>query len=118
MNRRDFLALRMTRHGRTLELSCQGLYMRCLEVKPCEVEAADAYEPWMGEPPTVWARPSADELLTRLREDLRDVQRLRVMESEWLESTSLGDRVRPLLAAFRAQGGQVEFRSGSEAIGE
>lgn len=53
--------------------------------------------------------PSVDDLLSRVEEDLRQVRRLQVMETEWLESTGLGERIAPLLASFRARGGQVEF---------
>lgn len=112
MNRRDFLSLKVTRQGRTLELSCQGLYMQSLDVQVCHAEAADAHEPWMGEPPTVWATPPADDLWERLEADLRGAQHLRVMESEWLESTSLGRRLLPLLDSFRDRGGRVEFVPG------
>ena len=86
--------------------------MRCLDAQAgadtvCD-DAAD-YEPWMGEPPAVWLKPSAEALLKRVEEDLRRVERLRVLESEWLASTDLGERLAPLLASFRARGGRVEL---------
>jgi hypothetical protein len=113
MNRRDFLSLRVSREVPTLELSCHHLYMRCLDALESSGGAAaseaSVHEPWMGEPPSVFALPTADDLLRQVEEDLRQVQRLRVLDSEWLESTELGARIAPVLASFRARGGQVEF---------
>ena len=119
MNRRDFLALRVTPQGKTLELSCHGLYMRSLDVQSLEAPAGSApdeqpahftvfdHEPWMGEPPVSFAVPTADDLLAQLSIELAAVQRLRLLEPEWLDSTDLGHRLTPLLAAFRARGGEV-----------
>ena len=113
MNRRDFLCLRTTPRGRTLELSCRGLYMRyldseCLAGAEPETSVFD-HEPWMGEPPAVFARPTATELLDQIENDLRDVDVLRVLDGEWLSSTELKERIEPVLASFRARGGLVEF---------
>jgi hypothetical protein len=112
MNRRDFLSFRVTRQGEVLELSCQRLYMQCLAADAATCAAIDEeqdYQPWMGEPPAVLAKASAESLIDQLAEDLRRVDRLRVLESEWLGSTALGDRLAPVLAAFRSRGGRVEL---------
>lgn len=112
MNRRDFLSLRVTRQGKVLELSCQRLYMQCLAAEAAAAVDRDAaidYQPWMGEPPAMLARPSPESLLGQIEEDLRGILRLRVLESEWLDSTPLGERLAPLLASFRSRGGRVEL---------
>jgi hypothetical protein len=111
MNRRDFLSLRMTRQGRVLELSCRGLFMQYLDADAGGSAARDAaldHEPWMGEPPAVLERPTAEVLLARVAEDLARVERLRLVDSEWLDSTALGPRLAPLLASFQSRGGRVE----------
>ena len=115
MNRRDFLRLRMTSSGRTLELSCRSLYMWCLDsespARQASGASSDDHQPWMGEPPAVFGQPSAENLLRQVEDDLRQVDVLRVLDGEWLTSTDLGDRIEPVLAAFRARGGRVEFAS-------
>jgi len=112
MNRRDFLSFRLTKQGKVLEISCRALYMRCLDARagvPIGRETVITdYEPWMGEPPAVLVRPSAEALLGQIEEDLQQVTRLRLLESEWLGSTGLGEQLAPLLAAFRSRGGRVE----------
>ena|SRR5713226_7061091 len=113
MNRRDFLCLRATPRGRTLDLSCRGLYMRYLdsEVLAASASAASAFdhEPWMGEPPTSFTPRTAEALLSQIEADLRDVDVLRVIDDEWLAATGLRERIEPVFAAFRARGGRVEF---------
>jgi hypothetical protein len=113
MNRRDFLFFRTTSTVRTLELSCRSLYMRHLDSElltraerhPSEL----GYEPWMGEPPTVFARGTGASLLRQVEDDLKNVDVLRVLEPEWLRLSGLGEQIEPLLAGFRARGGRVEF---------
>jgi len=113
MHRRDFLCLRTTPSGRTLELSCRRLYMHCLnpgshgQQEPAAAQDGDA--PGMGEPPTVFTRRSPDDLLRQVEDDLRDVRVLRVLDAEWLPSTGFEPRVTAMLASFRARGGKVEF---------
>ena len=112
MNRRDFLSFRLTKQGKVLELSCRTLYMRCLDAQAGASTGHDAvlvdYEPWMGEPPAMLVKPSAEALLGQIEADLQQVTRLRLLESEWLGSTGLGEQLAPLLAAFRSRGGRVE----------
>lgn len=112
MNRRDFLSLRVTREGKMLELSCHALYMRCLDTRTGESAVDRAtfdHEPWMGEPPASFTWPTTDDLLAQVSTDLEGVQRVRLLEPEWLASTDLGHRLTPILAAFRARGGEVMF---------
>ena len=113
MNRRDFLCLRATPRGRTLELSCRGLYMRCVDLEcfaRAEPEGSELdHEPWMGEPPTVFFKRTAEALLRQVEEDLCKVDILRVLDGEWLTPTGLQERMEPLLASFLARGGHIEF---------
>ena len=113
MNRRDFLRLRTTPTGRTLELSCRSLYMRYLDsesLAAAEPQGSEFdHEPWMGEPPTVFARRTAEALLRQVEADLLNVDVLRVMDGEWLAPTGLREQIEPVLASFRARGGRVEF---------
>lgn len=113
MNRRDFLFLRGTPSGRVLELSCRSLYMRHLDselLARSERQSSELdYEPGMGEPPTLFAGVADAALLRQVEDGLKHVDVVRVREGEWLASTWLGDRIEPLLAAFRARGGRVEF---------
>ena len=82
MNRRDFLFLRTTSTGRTLDLSCRTLYMRYVDS----------------------ALPS---VLRQIEDDLKNVDELHVLDAEWLAPTGLSDQIEPLVAAFQARGGRV-----------
>lgn len=107
VSRRDFLRLRHTERGRVAEVSCHALFMRCADASLDTPETA-AWEPWMGEPPLVVARPSVDELLASLERDLHDAQVLRLHEPQWLESMDGAATVREVIDRFVARGGVVE----------
>ena len=116
MNRRSFLLLRVEPQGpettpRTVELSCERLYMQCLDTQvtgaPGE-EPADSAEVsrWGGEPPAVFARRTRQQLFEDLDRELHDVDVLRVVDSQWLVGDLRRDFDR-LMDAFRARGGCV-----------
>ena len=112
MNRRDFLFLRRTPSGRVLELSCQALYMRTLAGDAPTTQSENTvfdHEPWMGEPPTDFQKPASDDWLRQIENQLRDVDVLKLFDDEWLTSTPISEQIEPLLAAFRARGGRVEY---------
>jgi hypothetical protein len=114
MNRRDFLSFKTVREPEpTFDLECHALYMRWMDAaRPSE--AADGgkdFDPMAGEPPNQHDIPSADDIIHRLEESLASVRRLRVLDGEWLQTSGLGDRVTPLLDAFRAKGGTIVFDS-------
>lgn len=88
MNRRDFLLLRTDRAGRSVELSCEQLYMRYVDSR---LDGTTA------------------ELFERLDRDLRMVDVLRVVESTWLAHEDLKQQLDPLLASLRARGVRVEL---------
>jgi hypothetical protein len=111
-SRRDFfLRLRSTEQGRALELSCRTLFMRCND--GTIAAAAEEYEPSMGEPPAVFERRTADDILTSLEGELQDVQVLRLLEPEWLEDIAGGDRLAEIIARFESRGGRVERQAES-----
>ena len=107
LSRRDFLRLRATERGRLLEVSCRTLFMRCADAT-IVLEDVVEWEPWMGEPPAVIHRRSADDLLEAFEQDLRDVRVLRLLDAEWLDSIEGAPRIEAAISAFRARGGIVE----------
>jgi hypothetical protein len=112
MNRRDFLFLRRTPRGKTLELSCHDLYIRTLNAEAPTTQSKDDvydHEPWMGEPPADFEKPADDDWLQQVERQLRDVEVLKLLDDQWLKPTGISARLEPLLTAFRARGGRVEF---------
>lgn len=107
LSRRDFLRLRRTERGKALEVSCRAMFMRCADAAIVS-EPVEEWEPWMGEPPAVITRRSADEILQSFEQDLVDVQVLKLLEPEWLESIEGAARVQAAIEAFLARGGLVE----------
>ena len=89
------------------EVSCHALFMRCADAGLDAPDAAE-WEPWMGEPPLVMARPSVDAVLASLERDLHDAQVLRLHEPQWLESMDAAAAVRGVIDRFVARGGAVE----------
>ena len=107
LSRRDFLRLRKTERGNVLEVSCRAMFMRCADATIVS-ESVEPWEPWMGEPPAVITRRTADELLKAFERDLGDAQVLRLLDAEWLDTIEGGVRLQAAIAAFRARGGVVE----------
>jgi len=110
MNRRDFLTLRTGPRGKTLELSGERLYMRCLDAG-VGVESGDDDVLWTGggEPPAVRNRRTRDDLFSGIADDLNSVDTLCVTGRQWLSGNSLDKPFDDLVAAFLARGGRVEF---------
>ena len=95
--------------ARTADLLCRQLYLRTVDAQcGASIQEAAAHEPWMGEPAAVFARPETSPL-REIEDHLKHIDVLRVVEGEWLASTTLGAQIEPLLAAFRARGGRVEL---------
>jgi len=107
LSRRDFLRLRATERGRLLEVSCRALFMRCADATIVQEDVVE-WEPWMGEPPPVIHRRSADDLLEAFEQDLREVRVLRLLDAEWLDRIEGAPRIEAAISAFRARGGVVE----------
>jgi hypothetical protein len=109
VSRRDFLRLRKTDRGRLLEVSCRALFMRCADAAIAPPPSPEEHEAWMGEPPAVIVRRSADEIIDSFEQDLREVQVLRLVEPEWLENLQSAAHIEAAIAAFRSRGGIVEI---------
>ncbi len=75
---------------RTLEVSCERLYMTFVEAR---------------------MNGSADALLTRLAEQSAQARRVRLRETVWLARDDFRSAVRPILDAFESRGGTVEVAS-------
>lgn len=90
-----------------VDVSCHALFMRLADAGIVS-EPADTWEPWMGEPPAAFDRPSVNALIEAFEHDLQDAQVIRLLEPEWLEHMPDGTRVQTAIAAFRQRGGTVE----------
>ncbi len=114
MNRRDFLSFRTVRETEpTFDLECHALYMQWVDVSSRGAQPAPDtdFDPMSGEPPASFETLTVDDLLQRLEQRLATVRRLRVLDGEWLQTTGLGERVAPMLDAFRSRGGTIVFDS-------
>ena len=89
LSRRDFLRLRTTERGKLLEVSCRALFMRCADATIVHEDVV-GWEPWMGEPPPVIHRRSADDLLDAFEQDLRDVAEFYVRLAERARNSGKG----------------------------
>lgn len=114
MNRRNFLLLRKDPQPRELELACDRFYMQCVDAQvtgPQPEDSADTAEtsPAESEPPARFAGRSREQLFEALDRELREVEVLKVVNSQWLVGDVREDLDR-LIEGFRARGGRVEFR--------
>jgi hypothetical protein len=92
LNRRDLLLLGINRRIRSVELSCERLYM-----KYCDSQLDN----------------STQELFERLEYELRTADNLRLVDTNWLACQGFRDRLEPLLISVRARGGQVTYSNES-----
>ena len=129
MNRRDFLLLRT--EPRVAELSCERLYMRCLDTQLTggqRDQSADSGAPsaapalgcgsgetsqWGGEPPARFAQRTSQQLFEELDRELREVDVLRVVDTQWLVD-DLRQDFDNLMVLFRERGGRIESRPRSK----
>lgn len=111
VSRRDFFRrLRSIEPGRTVELSCRTLFMRCNDSTIPAAPAGQDYDTGAGEPAAVFVRRSPDDLMASLDQELQDVDVLRLSEPEWLENMVGGDRLGEIIASFQGRGGRVEHQ--------
>lgn len=80
VSRRDFLLLRPGADERTMELSCERLYMKFVDAL---------------------MRGDVAGLFARLDEELRDVERVRLVDTGWLARDEFRREVEGVLARFR-----------------
>ena len=89
MDRRDFILLGRGR-TRTLDVSCERLYMTFVEARMSGSTAA---------------------LLARLAEQSARARRVRLRETVWLARADFRSALKPVLDAFESRGGTVEMAS-------
>jgi hypothetical protein len=94
------------------EVDCRLLYMRCLDGtslrrEPVPEDPVDA--PWTGEPPARIATRSPAEVLDAVGLAIAGKDRLRVLDTHWLDQSPFRDQFEQMLTRFRAGGGEVEF---------
>ena len=88
MNRRDLILLGTSRTARSVELSCERLYMQF-----CDSQLDG----------------TTQKLFERLEMEMRGVEELRLVDSAWLAREDLRQWLEPLLVSVRARGGRVTF---------
>jgi hypothetical protein len=86
LHRRDLLSLGINRRIRSVELSCERLYM-----KYCDSNLDN----------------NTQELFERLEVELRGVDNLRLVDTTWLACQDFKQRLEPILVSIRAHGGRV-----------
>lgn len=108
MNRRDFLLFRIEGRTKTVELSCERLYMRYVDARRApEPDAADVVVD--GEPPARFDRRSVRQLFDDIAADVHDADLLRVTQTEWLAEEEFRREVAALADGVRHSGGRVEM---------
>jgi hypothetical protein len=108
MDRRDFLLFRTEGRTKTVELSCERLFMRYVDTRNTpEPDGAD--EEHDGEPPARFALRTVRQLFDDLARDLREADVLRITDAEWLAEDEFRREVNALAATVRARGGRVEI---------
>jgi hypothetical protein len=112
MDRRDFLLFRTRPKSRAVELSCEWLYMKCLDTQVMghlSRQSADSTDPSpYGEGPAVFDTRTTKELFEELDRQLRDADTVRVTKMRWLTG-DLRLEFGKLLRAFRARGGKIQI---------
>jgi hypothetical protein len=86
LNRRDLLLLGINRRQRSVDLSCEWLYM-----KYCDTLLDN----------------STQDLFDRLEFELRSVDKVRLLDAVWLTRQDFKDWLEPILTSVRARGGRI-----------
>lgn len=86
LNRRDLLLLGINRRQRSLELSCEWLYM-----KYCDAQLDN----------------STQDLFERLQSELRNVNTIHLFDAAWLTREDFNDWLAPIFESVRARGGRI-----------
>jgi hypothetical protein len=108
MNRRDFLLFRTEGRMKTVELSCERLYMQYVDARRApEPDAADGVAD--GEPPARFDKRSVRQLFDHIAHDVRDADLLRITQTEWLTEEDFRREVTALADVVRGRGGRVEI---------
>jgi hypothetical protein len=86
INRRDLLLLGINRRQRSVDLSCEWLYM-----KYCDTQLDN----------------STQDLFDRLEFELRSVDTIRLLDTAWLTREDFRDWIEPILHSVSARGARV-----------
>jgi hypothetical protein len=86
LNRRDLLLLGINRRQRSVDLSCEWLYM-----KYCDTQLDN----------------TTQDLFDRLEFELRGVDTIRLVDTAWLTRQDFKDWLDPILTSVRARGGRI-----------
>ena len=115
MNRRNFLLFRTEDDKRVADLSCEKLFIHYEGLQSGfqhaqeEAGTPDDAEWWAGEPPLAINSIGHEEFFRSIQSELMDVDRLRVLDMEWLGQGDFRIRVETLLAVFKAKGSEVSY---------
>jgi hypothetical protein len=108
MNRRDFLLFKTEGRTKTVELSCERLYMLYVDTR--NTPTAEPPEAYDGEPPARFEIRSAQQLFDDVSRDLDGIDIVRITHTEWLADADFKREVDGLIAAVQRRGGRVEAR--------
>ena len=86
LNRRDLLLLGINRRQRSVDLSCEWLYM-----KYCDTQLDN----------------TTHDLFDRLEFELHSVDTIRLLDTAWLTRQDFRDWLEPILISVRARGGRI-----------
>lgn len=113
MNRRDFMLFRRGNREPIAEISCRDLHLHIVDSEIAfDRAAADAWEPWMGEPPLVRASsPDIDAVFADLERQLESVRILKLCDLDWAAREDIRSRLEQLVTRFTSRGGRLELAS-------
>jgi hypothetical protein len=108
MKRRDFLLFKTEGRTKTVEVSCERLYMQFVDARRApEPSATELVVD--GEPPARFDRRTVQQLFADIARDVDDADVLRLTHTEWLTEEEFRHEVTTLVDAVRGRGGRVEM---------
>ena len=116
MRRRDFLLMRTDGGSRVADLSCEKLFMNYqdlnsgVQVSREEAGTLEDADWWAGEPSLNISTADPEKFFACVLADLNNVNKLQVLDLEWLSQGEFRVRVETLLLAFKAAGGEVVYK--------
>jgi hypothetical protein len=109
MNRRDFLLFKTDGRTKTVEVSCERLYMQYVDARLAPEPAATSELVVDGEPPARFDRRTVRQLFADIAHDVHDADVLRITHTEWLAEEEFRREMTVLVDAVRRRGGRVEM---------
>ncbi len=117
MNRRDFLFFRTEGSRKVAELSCEKLFIHFQDLSSGFHQAQeqagtfDDADWWAGEPPLLLSNVDTEAFFRSVQAEINDADSLQVVDIEWLQQGDFRIHVETLLAAFKAKGSNVIFKT-------